>query len=340
MDQWVDSYLSELKFYRDYLADKEISTIFIGGGTPSAADPYVFEKLLNYIHRYCNVAEDLEVTMEANPTSIEANKFKDFKAAGINRVSIGVQSLREDRLKFLGREHSAHQAIKALEVARQNFDRISIDLIYATPNQSLEEWRVELEQALDFELEHLSLYQLTIEKGTPFFADERAGKFVMPHEELAADSYNLTNQLCEARGLYRYEVSNYAVKGQECRHNLAYWNYSDYIGIGPGAHGRITINGSKVATMKIHSPSAWLKMVAEKGVGMQSETILTAPEIANERLLMCMRKANGMPLMLVPNQSKIQELIELKLVVVEGENLRTTTTGFLVLNSIIKYLSI
>ncbi len=237
-DRWQAAYLKEIQFYAEK-GKEEISSIFFGGGTPSLMKPEMVAAMLEKIKKEFSVADDIEITLEANPSSYETEKFKNFKQAGINRVSIGIQSFDENILKFLGRKHDRTQAINAIESAGNIFGNFSFDLIYATPNQTLESWNRELEFALQFGSPHISLYQLTIEKGTPFFSDYNNKKFVLPEQELQTDLYNLTVEKCKANGLMRYEISNFAKPSFESKHNLNYWLYNEYIGIGPGAHGRI-----------------------------------------------------------------------------------------------------
>lgn len=338
MASWADAYIREIDNYRDYLSDKTIGTIFIGGGTPSTAAPEVFAKVIDHLATHYNLSSDIEITMEANPTSIEAQKFHGFRASGINRVSIGVQSLREERLKFLGREHDAKQAREAIEIARNIFPRVSFDLIYATPGQSLVSWEEELREALDLGLQHISLYQLTIEKGTPFFKAHRMGDFIMPDEDDSTLSYQLTNSVCAEYNLARYEVSNYAVAGQECRHNLAYWRYQDYLGIGPGAHGRITMGSKKFATMKLHSPNEWIKAVAERGIGLQSKIELSQEEVIQEQMVMGLRIPQGVCSSIIKDRQRLEILKSHGLLSEANGRVSATDRGLLLLNSVISYL--
>lgn len=237
---WADSLIAELDYTRNnYDCDRTLESVFFGGGTPSLMEPKTVDKILNYVHKNFNIHDDLEVTLEANPTSSEGQKFKDFHAAGINRVSIGVQSLRDSDLQFLGREHSADEAKDVITMAMSIFDRASFDLMYARPQQTIADWAVELDEALAFGVSHISLYQLTIEQGTQFFTRYKRGDFKMPHDTLAADFYDFTYDRLESAGLKAYEISNFAQPGEESRHNLAYWRYGSYIGVGPGAHGRL-----------------------------------------------------------------------------------------------------
>jgi len=255
--------------------------------------PVIAESIILQISKISNLVEDAEITLEGNPTSVEAGKFKSFKSAGINRVSLGVQALNDDDLKFLGREHSALEALKAVETAASVFENYTFDLIYARPNQSLENWESELRRALKYISGHMSLYQLTIEKGTPFYSAYNKGKFNMPDSDFSADFYELTSDIMESQNMPAYEVSNHAVAGKESRHNMTYWRYGDYLGIGPGAHSRISLNNNKYAGMMIHHPENWLDSVDKKGQGIQQKTKLSNDEIAEEMIMMGMRIKEG-----------------------------------------------
>ncbi|MBF0861019.1 radical SAM family heme chaperone HemW [Gluconobacter kanchanaburiensis] len=272
---------------------RPLRSIFFGGGTPSLMAPETVAALIEDAHRLFDAQDDLEITLEANPTSVEAGKFAAFRQAGVNRVSLGVQSLRDDALHKLGREHSALQAIRALETARTLFPRISFDLIYARPGQSDADWTDELTTALDLVADHLSLYQLTIEPGTKFEAMHRRGELSLPDEDTAARLYDLTGDIAARHGLLPYEVSNYARPGAESRHNLTYWRYADYIGIGPGAHGRLTLDGELYATRRHRAPEPWAERVEKTGSGSTEETLLTPEEKGREALLMGLRLSEG-----------------------------------------------
>jgi putative oxygen-independent coproporphyrinogen III oxidase len=270
-----------------------VSTIFFGGGTPSLMQPSSVQAILDAIGKHWTVAGDVEVTLEANPTSVEATRFRGYRSAGVNRVSLGVQALDDGALKELGRLHTAQEALDAVAVARSIFQRYSFDLIYARPRQTLETWGMELRRAIAEAAEHLSLYQLTIEPDTPFFGLHKAGKLNVPDEDLARDLYDLTQTVCDAAGLPAYEISNHARPGAECRHNLVYWRGHDYAGIGPGAHGRLTLDGRRIATETEKRPEAWLMRVDAQGTGITLEEKLTAGEAADEYLLMGLRLAEG-----------------------------------------------
>ena len=275
------------------LGRRVLTSVFFGGGTPSLMDPATVGALLDDAARWFDVAADVEITLEANPTSIEAERFAGYRAAGVNRVSIGVQSLDEAALRTLGRRHSAVEAVAALELARGLFPRVSFDLIYARPGQDEAAWRAELRKALAIAADHLSLYQLTIEPATPFEALHRQGRIVLPDGDAAAALYEATAEEAARFGLLAYEVSNYARPGAESRHNLTYWRYSDYAGIGPGAHGRITLDGDALATRRHRAPEVWAERVEQERHGMTEQVVLAAEDRAREMLLMGLRLAEG-----------------------------------------------
>lgn len=287
-----EAYIRELEYYAKQIQSKYIPSIFFGGGTPSLMKPSLVAKIIDKIREIGIIDENTEITLEANPTSSEAQKFKDFRSAGVNRLSIGVQSLRADDLKALGREHSASQARAAIEMARDTFSRFSFDLIYARPNQTMVDWQNELQEAMSIAGSHLSLYQLTIEKGTPFYKLHKDGKLITPENDLAADMYLWTNDYLKDNGFGRYEISNYAKPLQECRHNLVYWNYDEYLGIGPGAHSRLHDAGV-MALMNFHKPQKWVASVLESGRGLQKEELLSEEELIEEILMMGLRLESG-----------------------------------------------
>lgn len=291
--RWEAAYIRSLEHYAQRLGKRCIDSIFFGGGTPSLMQPQSVEKFLDKVHALFPCANDLEVTLEANPTSIENAKFEAFKAAGINRVSIGVQALNDADLKFLGRKHSSSEARAALEIARTHFDRFSFDLIYARPEQSLDTWKKELEEAIKLSRGHLSLYQLTVERSTPFYLDQAQGKFTLPDEDKAAAFYLETQEILQRAGLPAYEVSNHAAAGHESKHNLIYWHYGDYIGIGPGAHGRLTIDGEKYSTRGHHAPDIWLLRTEETGDGTHPYENLSHADRFLEALMMGLRLKDG-----------------------------------------------
>ena len=283
----------ELAWEAARLGRRRLTSIFFGGGTPSLMQPDTVAALIEDASAAFDPADDIEITLEANPTSVEAARFAAFRAAGVNRVSVGVQSLDTEALHMLGRQHSAAQAVAALETARRIFPRISFDLIYARPGQTLGAWRDELRQALSLAADHLSLYQLTIEPGTKFEALHRRGELVLPDEDAAAALYEATGEEAARFGLLPYEVSNYARPGSESRHNLTYWRYGDYAGIGPGAHSRLSIDGALLAVRRHRAPEPWAERVECDGHGTTEETPLTPRERAQEMLLMGLRLSEG-----------------------------------------------
>jgi putative oxygen-independent coproporphyrinogen III oxidase len=291
--RFLRAFESEIASTAARVPGRAVSSIFFGGGTPSLMQPSTVQAILDSIGKHWSVAPDVEVTLEANPTSVEATRFRGYRAAGVNRVSLGVQALDDIALKELGRLHTTQEALDAVAVARSIFDRYSFDLIYARPQQSLDAWAAELKRAIAEAAEHLSLYQLTIEPDTPFFGLHKAGKLIVPDEDLARDLYDLTQSICSDAGLPAYEISNHARPGAECRHNLVYWRGHDYAGVGPGAHGRLTIDGRRVATATEKRPEAWLMRVEETGTGFTVDEKLTSGEAADEYLLMGLRLAEG-----------------------------------------------
>jgi putative oxygen-independent coproporphyrinogen III oxidase len=291
--RFLEAYETEIAAIAARTPGRTVSSIFFGGGTPSLMSPSTVQAILDSIAKHWATAPNVEVSLEANPTSVEAERFRGFRAAGVNRVSLGVQALDDAALKELGRLHTVREALDAVAVARSIFDRYSFDLIYARPHQTLTTWADELRRAIAEAAEHLSLYQLTIEPDTPFFGLHRAGKLALPEEDLARDLYDLTQTICDAAGLPAYEVSNHARPGAECRHNLIYWRGHDYAGVGPGAHGRLTINGERIATETERRPEAWLMRVEGTGTGLRLEEKLTQSEAADEYLLMGLRLAEG-----------------------------------------------
>jgi oxygen-independent coproporphyrinogen-3 oxidase len=283
----------ELAWEAARLGPRPLASIFFGGGTPSLMAPETAAALIADATRYFPPLPDLEITLEANPTSVEAGRLAAFRAAGIDRLSLGVQALDDDALSRLGRGHNAAEAIRALESARSLFPRLSFDLIYARPGQTLAAWREELHRALDLAADHLSLYQLTIEPGTAYEALHRQGEIVLPCEDEAAALYDATGEAAARHGLHAYEISNYAKPGAESRHNLAYWRYGDYAGIGPGAHGRLAVDGKLLATRRHRAPEPWAALVEQDGHGSTGETQIPALDRGREALLMGLRLVGG-----------------------------------------------
>lgn len=293
-ERWRAALVREIDTFAAHYPGLEASSIFFGGGTPSLMEPGTVAAVIDRVRHHWGQS-DIEITLEANPSSVEAARFRDYRAAGVNRISVGIQSLNNDVLKFLGRLHSVEEALKALKVAQDNFERVSFDLIYARPEQSLEDWRAELAEALSFGTSHLSLYQLTIEEGTAFYHQFHRGKFTLPDEDEAAALFELTQDMTEAAGLPAYETSNHAAPGEASRHNLSYWRGDYYIGIGPGAHGRIPAHthGAAYAHAQIKRPEDWLTTVETSGHGTRELEHVTAEDRMLEAIMMGLRLKDG-----------------------------------------------
>ena len=291
--RWTRALLADLDDHAQMTPEREVASVFFGGGTPSLMPPETVAALLERVGRRWPLAADVEVTLEANPNSAEAGRFRAFAAAGVNRLSLGVQALDPAALRFLGRRHDRDEAIAAIESARRCFARFSFDLIYARPGQTLAAWRRELDAALALAGDHLSLYQLTIEPGTAFAAAAAKGNLVPADEDISASLFELTQDRLAAQGLPAYEISNHARPGAECRHNLAYWRYRDYLGIGPGAHGRLTLGGVKHATRQRRAPERWLTAVERTGSGLEEIAALGRDATVAEMLMMGLRLAEG-----------------------------------------------
>jgi putative oxygen-independent coproporphyrinogen III oxidase len=294
-DRWRAALLAELDHYAAQTPGRAVTSIFFGGGTPSLMEPATVGAVIDRIGRHWALDPNIEITLEANPTSVEAGKFQGFRTAGVNRVSLGIQALDAASLKFLGRQHSAEEALGAIELAARHFDRYSFDLIYARPGQTLKSWEAELDRALGFAADHLSVYQLTIEQGTQFATLHARGDFVLPDDELAGELYELTQAHLASAGMPSYEISNHARPGQASRHNLTYWRYGDYVGVGPGAHGRLTLDGRKWATRQAKAPETWLARVEADGHGTQETEIVEPEARAEEMVMMGLRLAEGIP---------------------------------------------
>ncbi len=344
-ETWRRAYVSELRRTAEETPGRVLSTVFFGGGTPSLMQPEIVAAILDEVRKLWPMANDPEITLEANPTSVDAARFAGFRAAGVNRVSLGVQALRDADLRALGRLHSVAEARAAFEVARRLFPRVSFDLIYARQGQNLDMWRSELSEALDMAADHLSLYQLTVEPGTAFADRAARGKLRdLPDEDLAADLYVLTAEMCAAAGLPAYEVSNHAAPGAESRHNLIYWRAGDWVGIGPGAHGRLTLVEGRVATETHRVPAAWLKAVRETGSGELERVTQGAQDQAEEYLMMALRLHEGAEWRRlnalgysVPVDA-IQDLSEFGYLASTIDRLRVTERGRLVLNAVLRRL--
>jgi oxygen-independent coproporphyrinogen-3 oxidase len=313
-DRWRAALVREIDTFASRFPKLSTSSIFFGGGTPSLMAPETVAAVIERIDHHWGDGSEIEITLEANPSSIEAARFRAYAEAGVNRVSVGIQSLRDEALTFLGRLHTAREALAALEVAQDNFSRVSFDLIYARPQQSLEDWRTELTEALAFAPSHLSLYQLTIEEGTAFYHQFRRGRFSLPDEDAAAALYDLTQDLTTAAGLPAYEISNHARPGEESRHNLTYWNGGFYVGIGPGAHGRLphpTGHGA-LAHNQIKRPEDWLAAVEAGGHGTDALEEISAEDRATEQVMMGLRLSRGIdtaPLAQVINRETLDDLV-------------------------------
>ncbi|GAA0784607.1 coproporphyrinogen III oxidase [Roseibium denhamense] len=345
--QFAEALEQELGYFADLTKGKTVSSIFFGGGTPSLMEPATVERVLNAVARLWPVDEAVEISLEANPSSVEAGRFKGYRSAGVNRVSLGVQSLIDADLKFLGRLHDAETARKAIEIARSTFPRLSFDLIYARPGQTLAGWEKELAEAVSLAADHLSLYQLTIEEETPFHRLYEAGKLEIPSPDAGAEFFALTQDLTEAHGLPAYEVSNHARPGAECRHNLVYWRYGDYIGVGPGAHGRITVGVNRLATSTERHPETWLGAVKQNGHGLVENMGLNEEEQGDEYLLMGLRLSEGIDLKRYESFAhraidprRLNALLEHGMVEELGENrVRVTRDGFFVLDAVVADLA-
>ncbi len=290
---WLKAYLNEIEYFRKSIENRYIKTIFFGGGTPSLMDPSIVKGIIDKLADIGKIDRNTEITLEANPNSVEAEKFLGFRKAGVNRISIGVQSLIAEDLKKLGRKHSPEEAIRAIKIAKEVFDNYSFDLIYAREGQSLQAWQDELCEALELAGNHISLYQLTIEKGTPFYALHSEGKLILPENDTAADMYDFTTKELAKYGYNRYEISNYAKDGFESRHNLAYWHYDEYLGIGPGAHSRMYDGGKVHAVMNHNKPEKWLQSLEEQGHGIQTNSALSDTELLEEIIMMGLRLEGG-----------------------------------------------
>lgn len=345
--RWANAYLKELSRLGSETPGRILNSVFFGGGTPSLMNPDIVAAIIDKIRMTWPMTNDPEVTLEANPGSIEAGRFRAYRQAGVTRISMGMQAMNDVDLRRLGRKHSAAEARQAFEIARNCFDRVSFDLIYARQDQSLPDWANELQAALSLAVDHLSLYQLTIEDGTAF-ADRlaRGGLRGLPNEDLAADMFNLTHEICDRAGFPAYEVSNHAKPGAESQHNLIYWRGGDYVGVGPGAHGRLTLNGKRWATESPKQPGAWLAKVEADLAGESPRHALGAEEHALEYLLMSLRLTEGLDLERYRqiagtslSSEKIAELVKLGLLHATQTTISATASGRIVLNSVIRHLA-
>lgn len=350
-EEWVQAYLRAIEYYSDILPDKQVVSIFFGGGTPSLMAPQTVEAIIDKVQSSWSVSNDIEISLEANPTSAENDKFAGFKAAGVNRVSLGVQALNDEELGFLGRTHDLKEAMAAIDLAQTHFDRFSFDLIYARPDQTLDAWERELTRAIEMSAGHLSLYQLTIERNTPFYMRHSRGEFSIPDDVAGADFYALTQDITQAAGMPAYEVSNHALAGHECRHNMVYWHMADYIGIGAGAHGRFLRGGNKYATRDHAAPEIWKERVITAGHGAHEPEQLSNEDIFHELLMMGLRLAGGvfvddieartgLSFFSQVDRKRFETAIEQQWIVREEDNVRLSREGMLRLNALIPYILI
>jgi putative oxygen-independent coproporphyrinogen III oxidase len=347
--RWRDALLKELDHAAREAPRPRVETMFFGGGTPSLMEPATVAAVIERVKALWDTAADVEITLEANPTSVEAARFAALAEAGVNRVSLGVQALDAASLDFLGREHSADEAIAAIATARRHFTRYSFDLIYARPGQTEEAWADELERALALAGEHLSLYQLTIERGTRFFTDHARGIFALPAEDQAAAMFELTQRRLAAAGLPAYEISNHARPGAACRHNLIYWRYQDYVGVGPGAHGRFAEGAGKRATRRASGPEAWLEAVERDGHGTAETTLIAGQDLVEEALMMGLRLAEGIDRAMFASMTgadpvtalgerRLPPLVTAGYLEVDATHLRATAAGRQRLNAVLERL--
>ncbi len=343
--RWNRAFLAEIGRLANLTPGRVLNTVFFGGGTPSLMSPELVHSILDAVRAHWTPANDIEITLEANPGSVEAGRFRGYADAGVNRISMGVQALDDEDLRRLGRRHSVAEARAAFDVARNAFDRVSFDLIYARQGQTLADWGKELREALSMAVDHLSAYQLTIEDGTAFGARYAAGGLRdLPGDDDAADMYLMTQDICAAHGMPGYEVSNHAQTGSESRHNLIYWRYGDYAGIGPGAHGRLTRGGIRYATEAVRAPGAWLSQVESRGHGELAPEALRPIDAGTEFLLMGLRLAEGIdPLRYAEisgrglDPAKIARLEEMGMLAT-GARIAATDKGRAVLNALLREL--
>jgi len=344
--RWRAALVRELDHYAAETGGRRLTSIFFGGGTPSLMAPKTVGAVIERAAQRWRFAEDIEITLEANPTSVEAGKFAGFRAAGINRVSLGVQALNDADLRFLGRQHSAAEAKAAVDIARRQFARYSFDLIYARPGQSISAWRAELAEALQLAGDHLSVYQLTIEPETAFGAAYRRGELPVADEDTAAALFELTQEILEDAGMPAYEISNHARAGAESRHNLTYWRYGDYVGIGPGAHGRLTLGGGKFATRQHRAPEAWVAAVERAGHATQQRDAVGAEDRLAELLMMGLRTTagvrrariaaeTGLSLEAALDPARLRRLVAGGFLALDTESLRATAAGRQRLNAVL-----
>ncbi|ATX64704.1 radical SAM family heme chaperone HemW [Roseinatronobacter bogoriensis] len=345
-DAWARAYLAEIDRVAEETKGRLLNTVFFGGGTPSLMKPELVATLLDRIGASWTRANDFEVTLEANPSSVEAGRFRGFSEAGVNRISMGIQALNDADLRRLGRLHSATEARAAFDIARDQFSRVSFDLIYARQFQTLQDWQSELQEALSMAVDHLSLYQLTIEQGTVFGARHaKGGLSGLPDDDISADMYLVTQDICAKYGMSAYEISNHARPEAQSRHNLIYWRYGDYAGIGPGAHGRLTQQGKRFATHTPLSPQIWLDQVERVGHGEQTREVIPSPEQALEYLMMSLRLTEGSDLQRYQalagaplEVSRITSLVDQGFLLRQDGKIMATEQGRPVLNAVLREL--
>ena len=345
-DEWTRAYIKTLKYWAKKLPDNQISSIFFGGGTPSLMSDRTINKILTSIQKFWNCQSDIEISLEANPTSVEASKFKSFRESGINRISMGIQALNDKDLKRLGRLHSAKEAKQALDIAKKTFSNVSFDLIYGRQHQTLKSWETELLEAISISVGHLSLYQLTIEKTTRFGDLFSKGKLLgLPNELTSTEFYKITDQICESKNFYAYEISNYTQNGNECQHNLNYWRGGTFLGIGPGAHGRINLNTKRYLTEAPSNPETWLTNTLNDDFRKFTYEELSKIDQAEEYVMMALRLEEGIDIRRYSNltgkrfpENKITELFDANLIQVDEHTLKTTHAGKLLTNYVIRQL--
>jgi putative oxygen-independent coproporphyrinogen III oxidase len=339
---FADALIRELSWFRDRTGPRAVSSIFFGGGTPSLMPPSAVAAVIDAAARLWPFDADVEITLEANPTSAESGNFAGYRTAGVNRASVGVQALDDAALKELGRQHTASEALAAFRLAARIFPRVSFDLIYARPRQTIEGWRSELSQALVEQQGHMSLYQLTIEPGTAFASLAAAGALRIPDDDTAAALFETTEELTAAAGLPAYEISNHAAPGHECRHNLLYWRYGDYAGVGPGAHSRLTAAGSRRTLAAERHPETWLRRVRDDGHGVTEDETLTIADQATERLLMGLRLAEGIPAAALVAASvpprRLSDLAAEGLLTISADRVAATAAGRRLLDGVLREL--
>lgn len=344
--RWTRAFTRQIRCAAELVPDRKLDSVFFGGGTPSLMAPASVQAILDEVRACWSISNDWEVTLEANPTSVEAKRFEGYREAGVNRVSLGVQSLIDKDLQKLGRLHSAREAIEAFAIAREMFDRISFDLIYARQDQSVKSWKAELAQALDLAIDHLSLYQLTIEPETAFGKRFAAGGLPgLPDEDLSADLYDLTVKMCRDRGLELYEISNFSRPGAESRHNILYWTGGDYLGIGPGAHGRLTLEGVRWASVAPRNPAEWLEGAEVSDGPFWSIDLLSARDRAEEYLMMGLRLEAGISYRRLKElgadsamPQRLREMVDMGMLTWTDDLVRTTERGRSVLNAVLREL--